>query len=137
MRQATEWRQPFIAILGKSANVSQAAKKAGISRQAAYRAYDSDLEFQARWDSALEEACDVLEKEAWRRALKQSDTLLIFLLKAHRPQKYREVIQTQNRNLNLNANVSISDLAKLVHGGDSDAAPDDEKQLASGEMIDG
>ena len=55
VRQATEWRASFLTVLGKSANVSQAAKKAGISRQAAYRAYDSDLEFQARWDSALEE----------------------------------------------------------------------------------
>ena len=58
----------------------------------------------------------MLEKEAWRRALKQSDTLLIFLLKAHRPQKYREVIQAQNRNLNLNAKVSIAELVNLVDG---------------------
>jgi len=137
MRQATEWRKPFLTVLAKGANVSQAAKKAGISRQAAYRAYDTDLEFQAQWDSALEEACDVLEKEAWRRALKQSDTLLIFLLKAHRPQKYREVIQTQSRNLNLNANVSIADLAKLVHAGDSEPAVDDPSRIIEGEVVNG
>jgi len=135
MRQATEWRASFLTVLAKSANVSQACKKAGISRQAAYRAYDSDLEFQAQWDSALEEACDFLEKEAWRRALKQSDTLLMFLLKAHRPQKYREVIQTQN--LNLNARVTIADLAKLVHGGDSEPAVDDASRIIEGAVVNG
>ena len=136
MRQATEWREPFLAVLGKSANVSHACIRAGISRQAAYRAYDTDLEFRDQWDRALEEACDVLEKEAWRRALKQSDTLLIFLLKAHRPLKYREVIQTQNRNLNLNANVTIADLAKLVHDGDPSGIGDDARTV-EGEVVDG
>ena len=109
IRQATEWRPSFLTVLAKSANVSLAAKKAGISRQAAYHAYDCDEEFKSEWDSALEQACDLLEKEARRRALDQSDTLLIFLLKAHRPGKYREVIRTENKNLNVNANVDLKD----------------------------
>ena len=118
IRQATEWRPSFLTVLAKSANVSLSAKKAGISRQAAYHAYDTDEEFRVQWDSALEEACDVLEKEARRRALGQSDTLLIFMLKAHRPGKYREIIRTENKNLNLNAMVTIADLAKLVEADD-------------------
>jgi hypothetical protein len=43
-----------------------------------------------QWDEALEDACDILEAEAWKRARDKSDLLLIFLLKAHRPAKYRE-----------------------------------------------
>ena len=86
-------------------------RKSGISRQAAYHAYDADEEFKSEWDSALEQACDSLEKEARRRALGQSDTLLIFLLKAHRPGKFREVIRTETKNLNVNANVDLIDFS--------------------------
>ena len=110
-RQATEWRASFLTVLGKSANVSLAAKKAGISRKNAYHAYDGDEEFKSEWDSALEQACDSLEEEARRRALGQSDTLLIFLLKAHRPGKFREVIRTETKNLNVNANVDLIDFS--------------------------
>ncbi len=39
-----------------------------------------------------------LEIEAIRRAKKNSDTLLIFLLKGHMPQKYRERFEQDVRN---------------------------------------
>jgi hypothetical protein len=63
-------------------------------------------------DEATDEACDVLEAEAWRRAVDgvdrpifqrgeqvgvervYSDNLMVQLLKAHRPEKYRE--RTEN-----------------------------------------
>jgi hypothetical protein len=45
-------------------------------------------DFAAAWDEAIEEARDLLQAEAWQRALKRSDVLLIFLLKAYRPEKY-------------------------------------------------
>ncbi len=66
------------------------------------------MEVRLRWAEALREACDILEGEAWRRAVQgverpihyqgaqvdtireYSDTLLIFLLKGARPEKYRE-----------------------------------------------
>jgi hypothetical protein len=40
--------------------------------------------------TATEDAVDVLEAVARQRAILGSDTLLIFLLKGHRPEKYRE-----------------------------------------------
>ena len=64
--------------------------------------------FAAQWDNALEEATDLLEAEARRRAFtgidkpmffkgevvgstkKYSGPLLMFLLEAHRPQKFRD-----------------------------------------------
>jgi len=67
--------------------------------------------FAAAWDEALEIATGSLELEARRRAQKgvlepvyykgkkvgavrkYSDTLLIFLLKAHRPDKYRDNVR--------------------------------------------
>jgi len=74
---------------------------------------EEDPEFAKAWDDALDEAASTLENEAWRRATegveepivgrverdrdgvvahvrKYSDSLLTTLLKAHRPEKYRE-----------------------------------------------
>jgi hypothetical protein len=102
------WRETFLAVLRDTANVRIAATRGGIARSAAYEARERDADFRAKWDEALEDAVDVLEAEARRRAVtgcrkqiyykgeaigeevEYSDTLLIFLLKAHRPDKFRE-----------------------------------------------
>jgi hypothetical protein len=89
-KAAGEWGPAFLAALSKSANVRAACQAAGISREAAYKYRERSAAFRAQWDTALEDACDVLEALAWRRASDASDVLLIFLLKAHRPAKYRE-----------------------------------------------
>jgi hypothetical protein len=93
---AGEWRPPFLAALRNSGNVRAACKAAGISRAAAYSHRENSREFRQQWDEAIEDACDILEAEAWQRGRKSSDTLLIFLLKAHRPEKYREVIKQEH-----------------------------------------
>lgn len=103
-----EWRPKFVATLAECGNITHAADMAGIDRSTAYRARERNSRFAAEWDEAMEEATDALEKEARRRAVegvsepifyqgqevgtvqRYSDTLLIFLLKAHRPEKYRE-----------------------------------------------
>jgi hypothetical protein len=100
--------EKFLACLRRTGNVTQAAQEAGISRQSCYRLRDSDPEFAELWDQAEITGCDMLEAEARRRAVEgvdkpvfyrgeqcgtvkeYSDTLLIVLLKAHRPEKYRE-----------------------------------------------
>jgi len=86
----TDWRDGFLAALRNSANVRAACQKVGIDRRTAYRQRERDAEFAAQWDEAIQDACDILEAEAWTRARGGSDLLLIFLLKAHRPEKYRE-----------------------------------------------
>ncbi len=101
----------FIEKLKASPNVSVAAKAAGINRTYAYKLRGEDAEFAASWDEAVESSTDAAEAEAYRRAVKgtikpvfhmgkkvggireYSDTLLIFLLKAHRPEKYREPVR--------------------------------------------
>ena len=47
-------------------------------------------EFQAMLAAAEERRVQLLEAEAWRRAVGGSDTMLIFMLKAARPAVYRE-----------------------------------------------
>lgn len=87
-----KWRAPFLEALGNSANVRAACQRVGIGRPTAYLWRNKDPEFRAQWETAIEDACDILEAEAWKRARGTSDLLLIFLLKAHRPDKYRERI---------------------------------------------
>lgn len=102
------WVDYFLLSLSECGNVTQAAKDAGIARLTAYRHRDRDPRFADAWDDAIEEAVDRLEAEARRRAIegvdepvfykgkpvgrvkKYSDTLMIFLLKAHRPEKFRD-----------------------------------------------
>ena len=91
-RPASEWRPIFLATLRNTANVRLAAQAAGIARPYAYAAREQSAEFRAQWDEAMAEAIDVLEAAARKRALESSDTLLIFLLKSHRPEVYRERI---------------------------------------------
>jgi hypothetical protein len=82
-----------------------------MSRSAAYDWKKADHEFEKDWQAAEETGTDALEDEARRRAMdgvdkpvfykgqrcgyvrEYSDTLLIFTLKARRPEKYREVPQ--------------------------------------------
>jgi hypothetical protein len=91
----TSWHTKFLEILGSTCNVTLAAKGAGIDRTSAYDHYKTQPDFAAAWDDAKDAAVEILEAEAWQRARKTSDTLIIFLLKAHKPQMYREKIEQQ------------------------------------------
>jgi hypothetical protein len=103
---AFEWTGPFLLQLASSPDVSAAAAVAGVSRTMAYKHRDADPEFAAAWQDALDASTDGLAGEAYRRARhgtekavyyrgeecgrvrEYSDTLAIFLLKAHRPEVY-------------------------------------------------
>lgn len=106
-------KERFLTELARMANVTAAAKKSKVPRSTAYDWYNADGEFAAAWDEAIDVAIDSLEKAAWRRARdgvlkpvyqrgekvgqvrEYSDQLMITLLKAHRPDKYRERTQTE------------------------------------------
>ena len=81
-------RVAFIAALRNSGNVRASCWQASISHKTAYRWRDTWATFADDWAEALEDACDVLEAEARRRAMSVSDGLLMFLLKAHRPEVF-------------------------------------------------
>ena len=111
------WKAVFLQNLADCGNVRLAAEAAGVHRSTAYEHRDSDKDFAARWDGAMQDAADVLEAEARRGAVEglvqkkftkggepitdpetgqqyveraYSDNLLIFLLKGANPQKYRD-----------------------------------------------
>ena len=104
----TTKKERFLRALAQKGTVTAAAKAAAISRQHVYKWRESDPVFAKAWDEALDEAVDHMEAEARRRAVdgvlkpvyqggqrvgtirEYSDTLLIFLLKGAKPEKYRE-----------------------------------------------
>jgi hypothetical protein len=87
MDRPENWKELFLAALHESPNVFAAARTAGVSRRNAYAARESDSEFAAAWDDAIQRSVDDLEASAFRRA-EESDTLTIFLLKSHRREVY-------------------------------------------------
>lgn len=84
------WQEQFLALFGNSLNIASSAMGAGINRRTVYRERDRNPEFAAALADAKAEAIERLEGAAYDRAKKMSDVLLIFLLKAHKPEVYRE-----------------------------------------------
>lgn len=119
-----EWKVKFLAALRTSGNVRLACDEAGVDRSWAYKQQKRSLEFAEQWAEALQEAIDRLEAEAWKRArdgvtrhkpifyrgdkvgeeiiTEYSDTLMVLLLKSHRPNVYRE--RQENINTNIRPN---------------------------------
>jgi hypothetical protein len=107
MKLTPEKLTAFLAALAETCNVGRACKAVDISRVTAYEWRDKDPAFAEAWDKAKAIGVTALEDEAARRAhdgvatpvfhngfecgtvQKYSDTLMIFLLKAHDP-KYRD-----------------------------------------------
>ncbi|GAB6966359.1 hypothetical protein JCM25156A_03960 [Komagataeibacter kakiaceti JCM 25156] len=131
----------FIEALRNAGNVSEACRLSGIGRVTAYRLRETDQSFAAEWDEALQIAMDSLELEAWRRGRdgydeyvtckdglvydqegnpvlqrRYSDGLLTTLLKAHRPEKYRDR-STVDMNVNTDIAALIDEGRKRARGG--------------------
>ncbi len=87
---AKKRREAFLATLSTTGNATQAAEVAKLDRSALYRLRKNDEAFAEAWAEAEELGVEALEDEACRRAFDGSDTLLIFLLKGKKPDKYRE-----------------------------------------------
>jgi hypothetical protein len=108
-------QQRFLKALAETGNVSAAVDLAGTSRTRTYELRKVDQAFRASWDEAENIASDRLEAEAWRRAVegvqeplvsagkivrdddgnpiairRYSDSMLTLLLKARRPERFRD-----------------------------------------------
>ena len=98
----------FLAAFAEHATVSAAATAARVRRRTHYDWLETDEEYARRFKDVQETVTEALEAEARRRGQsgveepvfyqgrrvdtirRYSDTLLIFLLKARRPEVYRE-----------------------------------------------
>lgn len=108
MIQPEQWER-LVLELSKAGNIGAACEAAHIARSSFYRRRDEDPQFAAESREAIEDAMDRLESAAWTRAVEgveritpsgmtreYSDSLLMFLLKAHRPAKYRTTIRQEH-----------------------------------------
>lgn len=102
-----EKRIAFLAVLAETCNVTAAAAAVGVSRQALYNRREVDSDFAAAWQAAEKLGVEGMKDEIKRRAFngvlepvfyqgdqcgtvrKYSDTLAMFLIKAHDP-TYRD-----------------------------------------------
>lgn len=125
----------FLASFSKTGNVSESCHAVGIGRRTVYDWQEQDDSFAAGFRQAEIEATEYLESVARKRATegvekvtpiyhngklidtiietKHSDTLLIFLLKARAPEKYRENVNI-NHGGRIEHAVTIADIRKAV-----------------------
>lgn len=117
--QSAQLKKAFLNVFRQSGNVSQACAAAGVKRRGTvYDWQEKDEQFLAEYRQAEIEATENLEAEAHRRAVfgvkkykgvyhngallevveetDYSDTLLIFLLKARAPLKYRDNVAIEH-----------------------------------------
>jgi hypothetical protein len=87
-----DWKPRFLELIAATGNVHLAAAAVGVDRSTPYVRAARDPAFAAAWAQAREDAIDTLEAEARRRALASSDQLLMFLLRALRPELYRDTL---------------------------------------------
>lgn len=117
-KMTLEKKTEFCTALAETGMIAKSCAAISVARQTVYRWRDEDPVFRSEWDKALKIGITALEDEAHRRAFegieepifhqgticgtvrKYSDTLAIFLLKAHAPEKYRENSHIQLTGLN-------------------------------------
>jgi len=118
-------RERFLKSYALCGNVTTAAKAAGVGRATVYVWQEHEPEFALAMRQADLQATEVLEREAWRRAeqgvaepvyqhgkqvgtiQRYSDQLLMFLLRARAPERYRDRVD-----------VSVTPVIKAVAGFD-------------------
>lgn len=108
------WEERFVAALALRGVVTHAVEDAGVARSTVYQRREDDEAFAKDWDDALEEFADALEVEAYRRGvqgvekpvfykgeqvstvLEYSDRMLELMLKARRPEKFRDNLKVEH-----------------------------------------
>lgn len=129
LAQSAQAKRAFLECYAQWANISAACRAAGVPRRNVYDWQEHDPEFAAAFHTAEAAATERLEREAWRRAIEgtpyertsywhgepvgtdhkieYSDQLLMLLLRARKPETYREKVD-----------VSVSQVVKTIAGVD-------------------
>lgn len=95
-------------LIETGGNMSKAATLLGMTRHNVYRWVQSDPVFAELYEHALEHGTDNLEERAYVRAMDTSDRMMELLLKARRPEKYREQYKVE-----MESNLSAVDVSRL------------------------
>jgi hypothetical protein len=122
-------KHAFLECYRQWANISYACQVSGVGRTNVYRWQETDDAFSHAFKQAESEATERLEREAWRRAtegtpyertsywhgepvgtdrkIEYSDQLMLLLLRARRPDVYREKVD-----------VAVTQVVKTIAGVD-------------------
>lgn len=127
VRMIQHKKTKFLEAYARLGTASGAAEETGISR-ATHRRWLASEAYRKAFEAAEDEATELLEREALRRAVdgreepiyfngvqvgttrKYSDVLLIFLLKAKRPDVYRERYDAR-----ISASLNVQSAVKVIH----------------------
>lgn len=125
--KADRARELILKVLKDGYSIQRACRAAHISRGTYYRWLGEDEEWAKQVADAIDDGTDFYEDEARRRAVEgvskmivsagrrmgyeqqYSDQLMQFMLKARRPEKYRE-----NSTVDLNANINVAGAAERL-----------------------
>jgi predicted DNA-binding protein YlxM (UPF0122 family) len=132
-------RQRFLDYVRDGWSISAAAQKIAVTRQALYALKLADPEFARQWEDAYESGTDLFEDEVKRRALdgiekpvfykgevvghirEYSDSLMAIVLKARRPEKYRERFDVEIKDARKRAEIAIEQMMKNAGVGRAEA----------------
>lgn len=124
-------KRAWLEAFEEHGTVVEACRQTGMVRSTVYRWRQDDKSFEVAWADIEEATTERMEREAYRRAVegvveplvsagklvtdvrKFSDTLLIFMLKSRRPERYRD-------------NVKVEHSGRVEH---TEALPDDPAEL--------
>jgi hypothetical protein len=124
-------KQAFLGAFARCASVTRAAEAAGVCREMHYEWLETDAEYAAEFETTRDQAAQVLEDEAVRRAYQgtvkgiyyvgqlcgvqreYSDGMLQMLLKGAKPEKYRERVDHVVTKKNLRFKGSMTELLEL------------------------
>jgi hypothetical protein len=123
-----DWRPHFLDALRDTGIVTDACRIAGVARSTAYEERQRNEDFALAWHDIEQETTERMEREAVRRAAEGveravyhqgevvgherhfSDVLLMFMLKARRPEVYRETTRHEHTGPN-GGPITFADLA--------------------------
>jgi hypothetical protein len=148
-RRRTAAKRAFLANMADFGNHTLASNAAGVNRDTAYRWLKEDPEFAQAYEDANESATEKLEAEAWRRAVngneyirrsywkgqvvgedvkrEYSDVLMLALLKARAPHRYREQLTADIRQVvKIVAGVDAASVLGIGPGPRALSEPDQE-----------
>jgi hypothetical protein len=129
LAQSARAKHAFLESYAQWANITAACQAAGVARRNVYNWQEHDSEFALKFQAANDAATERLEREAWRRAvdgspyertsywhgepvgtdrkIEYSDQLMMLLLRARRPDLYREKVD-----------VAVNQIVKTIAGVD-------------------
>lgn len=120
-RERWDKREAFLAAFARTASITQAAKASHTDRISHYDWLKKSPEYAEKFRKLVDIAADALEDEAVRRAMDGSDALLLNLLRAWKPDKYRHKTEISGPNgLPIPAKIEVVFVNPDGHDGGSD-----------------